>query len=164
MVHNLEWDEICDTIDFGSVGRVQVNSTEADEKAMLKLWRFGQHIGKPIVMQWREDTFPSAVPGVHLLQDRSGGRGVEETKWARPDAGCAATKTFIGYAGGLGPDNIAFAMKSILRASAGRRFWVDCESNLRTNDWFDQAKAEQMAEAVYWALPEMFQDIREVSF
>jgi len=158
MVHSLEWAELCDIIDFSSVGRVQVNSIEADEKAMLTLWRFSVHIGKPVVMQWRSDEFPSA-PGIHLLQDRSGGQGIAETSWSTPDEICRKAKTFIGYAGGLGPDNVGAALQSIVAASKGRRFWIDCESSLRTDDWFDQSKAEQMAQAVHDALPSMFQEV-----
>jgi phosphoribosylanthranilate isomerase len=159
MVHSLEWAELCDIIDFSAVGRVQVNSPEADEKAILNLWRFGAHIGKSVVMQWRGDEFP-AVPGIHLLQDRSGGQGITETTWSIPDAMCAKVKTFIGYAGGLGPDNVEQALKAIRIASRGRRFWIDCESGLRTDDCFDQSKAERMAQTVYEALPEMFQEVR----
>lgn len=159
MVHSLEWAELCDIIDFSAVGRVQVNSIEADEKAMLTLWRFSVHIGKPVIMQWRGDEFP-AVPGVHLLQDRSGGKGIAETIWSRPDPLCAKAKTVIGYAGGLGPDNVEQALTGIAAAAKGRRFWIDCESSLRTDDWFDQDKAERMASAVHAALPEMFQDVK----
>ncbi|UFW79979.1 hypothetical protein [Rhizobium sp. SU303] len=160
MVHSQEWAELCDIIDFRDVGRVQVNSAEADEKAILNLWRFSVHIGTPVVMQWRGNEFP-AVSGIHLLQDRSGGQGIAETTWSTPDAICVKAKTFIGYAGGLGPDNVQQALKSIRTASRGRRFWIDCESSLRTDDWFDQSKAEQMAHAVYEAMPDMFQEARD---
>lgn len=159
MVHSFEWAELCDIIDFSTVGRVQVNSAEADEKAILTLYRFSVHIGKPVVMQWRGDVFP-AVPGLHLLQDRSGGQGIAETSWSSPDAICIKAKPVIGYAGGLGPDNVEQALKSIRSASKGRRFWIDCESSLRTADLFDQAKAEAMASAVKSALPDLFQEVK----
>lgn len=160
MVHSLEWAELCDIVDFRTVGRVQVNSEECDEKAMLTLWRFSVHIGKPVVMQWRGEVFP-AIPGIHLLQDRSGGQGIEEKNWASPDLICSKAKTFIGYAGGLGPDNIATSLKSIVLAAKGRRFWIDCESKLRTGDWFDQGKAERMAAAMQETLPDMFKELRQ---
>ena len=159
MVHEGEWAELCDLLDFDAVGRVQVNSPEADEKAILNLWRFSAHIGKSVVMQWRGNEFP-AVPGIHLLQDRSGGQGIAETIWSSPDAICAKVKNFIGYAGGLSPDNVEQALKAIIPASRGRRFWIDCESGLRTDDWFDQSKAERMAETVRSALPYMFDEVQ----
>lgn len=159
MVHSLEWAELCDIIDFSAVGRVQVNSSEADDKAVLNLWRFSVHIGKPVIMQWRGDIFP-AVPGLHLLQDRSGGQGIAETKWSTPDAISVKTKTPIGYAGGLGPQNVAEALNAFRPAAHQKPFWIDCESSLRTNDWFDQSKAEAMAEAVKAALPDRFQEVK----
>lgn len=158
MVHSLEWSELCDIIDFNMVGRVQVNSAECDEKAMMTLLRFSAHIGKPVIMQWRDDIFP-AVPGLHLLQDRSGGKGIEESSWSSPDATCRKSKTVIGYAGGLGPDNVGASLPKIASAAQGKRFWIDCESSLRTNDWFDQAKAEAMAAAVHDAMPQMFREV-----
>lgn len=162
MVHSLEWAELCDIIDFSAVGRVQVNSAEADEKAILTLWRFGQHINKPVIMQWRADEFPLVPSTVHLLQDRSGGNGISETQWAIPDCSTQRGRTFapIGYAGGLGPDNVGDALKSIRPSSRGRRFWIDCESSLRTDNWFDQEKAEAMAFAVKAALPDQFQEVK----
>lgn len=148
MVHDLEWRELCDVIDFRLVGRVQVNSTECDEKAMITLQRFSVYIGKPVIMQWRGDTFP-CVPNLHLLQDRSGGRGIAETEWIRPDDLCAKSNTRIGYAGGLNPSNVREALPKIAKAARGRGFWIDCESGIRTaDDWFDQAKAEEMISAV----------------
>jgi phosphoribosylanthranilate isomerase len=162
MVHSQEWAELCDIIDFSAVGRVQVNSTEADEKAILNLWRFSVHINKPVIMQWRADEFPLVPSSVHLLQDRSGGNGISETRWAIPDRSAQKGRNIapIGYAGGLGPESVADALTKIKPASRGRRFWIDCESSLRTDDWFDQSKAEAMAAAVHAALPDQFQEVK----
>lgn len=161
MVHALEWAELCDIIDFRQVGRVQINSTECDEKAILTLMRFAIHIDRPVIMQWRDDVFPCVPALIHLLQDRSGGRGVAETRWSTPHALSRKANGTIGYAGGLGPGNVADAMQAISAASSGSQFWVDCESSLRTDDWFDTAKAEAMIEAVRGALPGKFQGVRK---
>lgn len=146
MVFDLEWAELCDIINFGLVGRVQVNSTECDEKAMLTLQRFSIHIERPVIMQWRGDSFP-CIPGVHLLQDRSGGRGVAESQWISPDPLRLKDKTPFGYAGGLTPENISSALPSIAAAACRRQFWIDCESGVRTNDWLDPEKVEAMIRA-----------------
>lgn len=159
MVHSLEWTELCDIIDFSKVGRVQVNSSESDDKAILTLWRFSVHIGKPVIMQWRGYEFP-AVPGLHLLQDNSGGQGVVETVWSAPSKASVKAKNVIGFAGGLCPDNVGDALAKIVPASKKSRFWIDCESSLRTDDWFDQSKAEAMADAVKTALPDRFQEVK----
>jgi phosphoribosylanthranilate isomerase len=149
MVHDGEWLELCDLIDFSLVSRVQVNHADTDENAILKLQRFSVHIDKPVVMQWREPKFPCA-PGLHLLQDRSGGRGIAETDWSTPDTLCMnrRSRTSIGYAGGLGPENIEEKIPDIIKAARGKRFWIDCETNLRTADWFDTDKADAMIAAI----------------
>lgn len=152
MVHSMEWSELCDVVDFSLVNRVQVNSTECDEKAMITLQRFSMHIGKPVIMQWRDSVFPF-VPGVNLLQDRSGGRGIVETAWFRPSALCAKARAPIGFAGGLSPENAGAALEWMIPNTARNPFWIDCESSLRTNDWFDQNKAYDMAMAVHKAAP-----------
>lgn len=159
MVHDLEWAELCDIIDFRKVGRVQVNSTQCDANAILTLMRFSIHIGLPVIMQWRDAVFPCAPSQIHLLQDRSGGRGIAETTWTVPDQICLKAKRTVGYAGGLGPDNVAAAMPEILKASSGSQFWIDCESSLRTDDWFDAAKADAMIEAVRDAVPHVFAEV-----
>lgn len=146
MVFDLEWMELCDIVDFNLVSRVQVNSTECDEKAMLTLQRFAIHIDKPVVMQWRGDSFP-CVPGVQLLQDRSGGQGVSETRWISPDRLAQKGRGAFGYAGGLTPANLPHALPDMVAAACRRPFWIDCESGVRTNDWLDPAKVEAMIHA-----------------
>lgn len=161
MVHDLEWAELCDIIDFSKVGRVQVNSTECDEKAMLTLMRFSIHINRPVIMQWREDVFPCVPLQIHLLQDRSGGRGIAEVRWSTPDELVIKAKRIIGYAGGLGPGNVGASLPEMAKAAGRTPFWIDCESSLRTDDWFDTAKAEAMIEAVRGAMPDLFQEVRK---
>jgi phosphoribosylanthranilate isomerase len=148
MVHALEWAELGRRVDFSRVRRVQVNSTECNERAMITLLQFSAFISKPVIMQWRQDVFP-CVPGLSLLQDRSGGRGVAEATWSTPDALCSTSVTTrIGYAGGLNLENLRDALPRIQTASCGKRFWIDCESGLRTDDWFDIEKAEAFARTV----------------
>lgn len=155
MVHERRWDELCSIIDFRTVNRVQVNSIQDDEKAILTLMQFSAHIERSVVMQWRRPEFPF-VGGLHLLQDRSGGTGQLPEEWASPDPLCAKPynyhrkgNTKIGYAGGLNPDNIVEQLAKIDRASKNKNFWVDCESGIRTDDLFDTDKAEAMARAVF---------------
>lgn len=149
MVHEMRWGELLDVINFDDVGRVQVNSRERDEKAMVTLQRFSMHIGKPVIMQWSGDAFPF-VPNVDLLFDRSGGRGVAPDSWPQPDelSRKAASESIIGYAGGLNPENFREKLTEIVKASRRKRFWVDCETGVRTNDWFDTAKVQAMIDVV----------------
>lgn len=75
-----------------------------------------------------------------ILFDDSGGRGFVRTEYPEP---IVPTKVF-GYAGGLGPDNISEEMPKILEAANGNIFWIDMETNIRSNDWFDLAKCTQV--------------------
>jgi hypothetical protein len=70
-------------------------------------------------------------PNHQLLVDASGGRGISPDKWERP-----MTDKIVGFAGGLGPDNLAGQMETIRGLAAGEPSWVDMEGKLRINDWF----------------------------
>lgn len=72
-----------------------------------------------------------------ILYDGSGGQGIETTfKLKR-----ILAKT--GYAGGLKPENIAEKVRPLL----GRKLhWIDMESGIRTDDWFDLDKVEAVLE------------------
>ena len=149
MVHDFRWSELLDIINFNDVGRVQVNSAERDEKAMITLARFSVFIDKPVIMQWSQPIFPF-VPGVDLLFDRSGGRGIAQNDWPTPHelTHKAGSRCRIGYAGGLNPDNFREKLTGIVKAANGKPFWVDCETGVRTEDWFDTAKVQAMIDVV----------------
>lgn len=67
-----------------------------------------------------------------LLMDGSGGRGISPTEWSQP-----ATWKDVGFAGGLGPDNLTAELPKIAAVARGD-WWIDLESGLRdSNDWFD---------------------------
>ena len=78
-----------------------------------------------------------------ILFDASGGRRVLPATWPAPHLIAAS-----GYAGGLGPENIATQLPLIHDAAAGRAYWIDMESGLRTDDRFDLDKAERVLEFV----------------
>uniref|UniRef100_A0A7S2W2L9 Uncharacterized protein n=1 Tax=Rhizochromulina marina TaxID=1034831 RepID=A0A7S2W2L9_9STRA len=63
-----------------------------------------------------------------FLFDDSVGRGVAAESWPSPDEGSPA----FGYAGGLGPSNLADHLRRMAAPAAGRVVWVDMESSLRT--------------------------------
>lgn len=72
-----------------------------------------------------------------LLVDGSGGTGRSPERWARP-----TTHLQVGFAGGLGPDNIQTELAKIHAVAKGR-YWIDLEGKLRTDDWFDVALCER---------------------
>lgn len=77
------------------------------------------------------------LPNHELLIDASGGRGTLPKSWNPP-------KTYkrIGYAGGLGPDNIKEQLDLIFPV-ASFDFWIDMETSVRVDDWFSIDKINQ---------------------
>lgn len=148
MVHASRWADLVRAIEFNQVSRVQVNSKEDNAVAVLQLQSFSCFIGLPLIMQWRRNDMLPYFAALHILQDRSGGRGEEETVWFRPDDLVYKAKMPIGYAGGLNPDNIEHKIREIRDVARGMPFWIDCESGIRTDDIFDIKKAEAMAGTV----------------
>ena len=74
-----------------------------------------------------------------LLVDSSGGRGRSPETWNRPD-----TDKAVGFAGGLGPDNLAGELRRI-KSIARAGWWADMEGKLRVDDWFSVGRAEECA-------------------
>ncbi len=68
----------------------------------------------------------AGVPNHAVLFDASGGRGASPETWPAPLPG-----KLCGYAGGLGPGNLAAELRRISEASAGLPTWVDMEGRLR---------------------------------
>jgi hypothetical protein len=91
---------------------------------------------------------------IHPLFDASGGRGVETKDWPKPFDGPRITP---GYAGGLGPDNVAQEVKRIAEVVDNESYpdsliWIDMETKIRTKtaseDKFDLDKCEQVLKSV----------------
>lgn len=84
------------------------------------------------------------------MYDASGGRGVLTRNWPAPAVTSTGEEIFCGYAGGLGPDNIADELKNIAAVVGDRQIWVDMETKVRTKgqgDIFDLEKCEQVLQA-----------------
>lgn len=80
---------------------------------------------------------------VSPLFDASGGRGILTLNWPKP-LEYSQCKLFCGYAGGLGPDNIADELKRIEEVVGDGHIWIDMESRLRTGEKFDLEKCERV--------------------
>ena len=77
---------------------------------------------------------------ISMLLDASGGRGIDTPIDVFP------TSRKIGYAGGLNPENIADKLSFLMENVKIGRFWIDMESGVRTNDWFDLDKVVRVLE------------------
>jgi phosphoribosylanthranilate isomerase len=76
------------------------------------------------------------------LFDVSGGAGVLPDFW--PGAGSIRPDQYVGYAGGLSPENLVEQIPAIAIAAHGRRHWIDMETRVRSDDdrVFDLGKVE----------------------
>ena len=50
----------------------------------------------------------------------------------------------IGYAGGFNADNVADKLSFLLQSEQVDTFWIDMESGVRTDDWFDLDKVVKL--------------------
>jgi hypothetical protein len=78
-----------------------------------------------------------------VLFDASSGKGLRPEAWPAPIAGLRC-----GYAGGLGPDNVAPELSRIAAAAGEHDYWIDMASSLRGADGrFSLAAAERVLDA-----------------
>ena len=75
------------------------------------------------------------------LYDASGGAGVIPNTWPKHNTG----QNYFGYAGGLGPDNLAEQLDAMNEVTnLEDMIWIDMESRIRTDDeWLDLDKCEE---------------------
>ncbi len=74
-----------------------------------------------------------------VLLDASGGRGVDTP------IEILNGNYKVGYAGGFNPDNVGEKLSYLMDNVKGD-FWIDMESGVRTNDWFDLEKVVKVLE------------------
>jgi hypothetical protein len=125
---------------LGAFSRIQVNHTTPVAKSLRDFALAGQ----PVIAQWRDSgSFPSEYQGVDWLYDPSGGMGKMPERWpenpgSRP----------MGYAGGINPDN-AEKVNEMVGEKSPSGYWLDMETGVRTDDWFDLAKVERVCAVVF---------------
>lgn len=120
-----------------SAGRIQINRPNIE---FAKLYDLSIIYGVPIITQWSHKNthlVDAEVEGHCLLVDSSGGRGISPEKWERPD-----TPKPVGFAGGLGLDNLHIELPKIMEVATGD-WWIDMEGKLRVDDWFSIEIAEK---------------------
>lgn len=123
-------------------GRIQVNARRYNNYENIE--RFGAAIGADIIIQKREEFDPD-LP-LSQLYDCSGGRGQIPSRLPPiPDTQDSEIK--YGYAGGMGPDTVGIVLDRIPAASGA--FWIDMETNVRTNGWFDLSKCQKVCELIW---------------
>ena len=117
--------------------------------------RLADHLGKQVIVQHRSakawpPTANFTSVGKHyvkFLYDLSGGRGAAPAKWPQHPGG----DTLVGYAGGLGPENV---LEVLAKIGCDGPYWIDMEGNVRTEDWFDLQKVESVCAQIYGSRPQ----------
>lgn len=89
-----------------------------------------------------------------VLMDGSGGMGID--KDIIPLYGVRK----VGYAGGINPGNVASKTSILLWDDRVLDFWIDMESGVRTDDWFDLGKVEAVIEALKKPMASVHSDIK----
>lgn len=126
--------------------RIQVNTAAAVAPSAVRRWTdsLAALHGRPVepILQCR-GAFP-ADDQVNWLYDCSGGRGVRPDAWP---VRTPATRLAVGYAGGLGPDNVAEILEQLPDLTG---CWIDMETRVRdADDRFDIGLCRRVCEAVY---------------
>ena len=99
-----------------------------------------------IILQHRSDwqSVPMQHEKVEYLFDRSGGRGIEGfSHWPKP-----ISENRVGYAGGIGPDNILTALEFV-STYPNIPMWLDMEGKIRKDGWLDVDAVETVCRKAF---------------
>lgn len=99
---------------------------------------------KEFIIQQSKDfslyTHYKDLPNIVGFQDNSGGLGKYSGDWLESDC-------YFGYAGGINTNNVEEVVSDLLILNDSD-FWIDMESSVRTNDWFDIVKCKEILQKV----------------
>ena len=132
--------------DLGRFARIQMNGTLTREHAGAVETMMREHPERQLIVQCEHSAdLRAALPpfgsALQVLFDASGGRGILRASWPRPLEGHVC-----GYAGGLGPDNLAHELPRITQAAGAVPYWIDMEGKLR--DAQDRFQVQQAREVL----------------
>lgn len=150
--------------ELGRYDRVQVNINAREpvfsDDEIEQIYAFVQAHAKHVILQFHISTrsaihnylekHPDLIQDgkVSVLLDASGGRGIAPGRWPSP-LRAAGQPVPMGYAGGIGPNNIKEVAKQIAAlVPSGAEFWLDMESNVRTDNQLDIPKVAAVLAAV----------------
>lgn len=132
---------------FDMFDRIQLNVVGSRFKELIT-----DTCGKQIIIQTNlsepkskatYEAFREAnIDNIVFLSDNSGGKGLAV------DFDYFEGLDFQGFAGGLNPDNI-LERKEEIDILWEKDYWLDMESGVRTDNWFDLDKVEDICKKVF---------------
>ena len=95
-----------------------------------------------------QESWPKWCPEqLSVLLDASGGQG-KDTEIQILNAKCK-----VGYAGGINPENVGDKLAYLVEHHTAGDFWIDMESGVRTDDWFDLDKVVKVLDICNQIVP-----------
>lgn len=133
-------------LNLSGFSRLQINHSRegSTEEQIANVHRFAAGLGVRAALQC-QGGFPND-PRADWLYDVSFGLGQRPTEWP-PLGPCSV---FCGYSGGISPDTVSATLASLpLTQENECNYWLDMESGVRTDDWLDLNKCEQVCQMIY---------------
>ena len=121
--------------------RIQLNLSN---KALVKtlecqpLIELSERIPQDVILGGNFGNVKIQSNNFSILYDASGGNGISPKNWPVPETGM-----FVGFAGGLNPENLLEELERISEVAGDRQIWIDMESGVRSNNQFDLDKVER---------------------
>jgi hypothetical protein len=152
LIGELDWNEVPNIVRCSE--RIQINTHSSYHAYLEDFFKNLKDVPGPseYIFQWDNvnnnlayellDHFGPGNVNVSALFDTSGGAGKLPECWPEDPLNIP-----VGYAGGLGPDNVVEQLK-LIRKSAQQDFWIDMERRVRTEDdsTLDMTKVRKVLE------------------
>lgn len=120
--------------------RIQINHSKPSP-ANIRAFA-SQYQNCDVIAQWRNPIEFEPFDEFSWLYDPSGGRGEKPEGWPMHPGG----GRLVGYAGGINPDNV---LQTLMQIDCEHDYWIDMESGVRTDDWFDLNKVRSVCKQVF---------------
>lgn len=148
-----EWGKIDDLVNWNLTffDRVQLNVAnrknnpeyvEKPQQSWLEVIIQQKNVDNLTLYQNTIEKYPE-YDRFSTLLDASGGLGIDTP------IQILETPRKVGYAGGFNPDNVGEKLRYLLENVKQGEFWIDMETGVRTQDWFDLHKVEWVLEICY---------------
>lgn len=132
------------------VNRIQINVGRTIHDfpyAVQNLSEQAMRAGVATILQSYSFTIPEMeaamtkdYPGVVFLHDNSGGKAIDGD-FQKP-----VNNDYVGFAGGITPENVEGNIHQVYDLGGDNDFWIDIESGVRTNDQLDLDKVVRVLE------------------